>query len=210
MSKTASTPAATPAALSQPFVGVHLRYNRTATGRRTVIAARGIARYVAYGRPSLQETAARGQWEGPDGRPHEHESVLAWIQNQASHRRYTVHAVLSTPQADLPAAAYREALDQGAQSDDYRLMVHGDSDYSHAHVLFFWDKRLDKERFLEWQTNVRAVLAQREWEQLNGHSLATQTDLNQSAVEIADDAALSNQAAANLDLAYSGGGYDYP
>jgi hypothetical protein len=41
-------------------------------------------------------------------------------------------------------------------------MVHEDTRYSHAHALFFWDKRMEKEQFLQWQAEVKAVLVERE------------------------------------------------
>jgi hypothetical protein len=49
-------------------------------------------------------------------------------------------------------------------------MMHQDTQHCHAHVLFFRDKRLDKETFLSWQTDVRAELARQEQQQLNDQS----------------------------------------
>jgi hypothetical protein len=47
-------------------------------------------------------------------------------------------------------------------------VVHNDTAYSHAHVLFFRDKHIEKEQYLRWQAQVRQALAAREQQRLAG------------------------------------------
>ena len=68
-------------------------------------------------------------------------------------------------------------MQQGGEVSDWRLMTHHDTDYRHAHVLFFRDKRLDKETFLSWQTEVRAELARLEQQRLVDRSLQQEMGL---------------------------------
>lgn len=149
-----------PDRLPIPFVGVRRHENRTPTGRRTSAPARRAALYFAYGRDkeAQVEGRQRGEWLGPDGRSHSHETVLAWTKQEALRHRYTFEAILSTPYGELTAAAFCRAMQQGREIGDWRLMMHCDTAYRHAHVLFFRDQRLDKETLLAWQAEVRAEL----------------------------------------------------
>ena len=38
------------------------------------------------------------------------------------------------------------------------MIVHNDTDYSHAHVLFFRDQRLPRDQFAQWQAQVQQEL----------------------------------------------------
>jgi hypothetical protein len=159
---------------SRSFVGVQLQTNRTPTGRPSIVAVRQAAHYVAYGqRWPHKGVELRGEWVGDDGQRYSHEAVLAWGQDEARAHRHTVHAVLSVPRVRLAADDYRLALAADETiSAPYRLMVHEDTRYSHAHALFFWDKRMEKEQFLQWQAEVKAVLAERETAQIAAQELA--------------------------------------
>lgn len=152
-----------------PFIGLRLHENRTPTGRRTSTPAKHAALYFAYGRDrqAQQEEKQRGQWLGPDGRSHSHEAVMAWAKEAALNHRYTFEALLSVQQGELTPAQFCQAMGQGQEIGDWRLVSHEDTDYRHAHVLFFRDKRLDKITFLAWQTAVRQELSRLEQQQLS-------------------------------------------
>lgn len=149
-----------PEARPLPFIGVRQQENRTPSGRRTSAPARRAAQYVAYGRDqeARVEKRQRGVWLGPDSRAHTHTDVLAWVKEEAMNHRYTFTAVLSAPRGDLTAESFNHAMQQGREVADWRLMLHRDTAYRHAHLLFFRDQRLDKETFLTWQADVRAAL----------------------------------------------------
>jgi hypothetical protein len=172
-----------------PFIGLRLHENRTPTGRRTSTPAKHAALYFAYGsdRQAQQEEKQRGQWLGPDGRSHSHKAVMAWAKEAALNHRYTFEALLSVQQGELTPAQFCQAMGQGQEIGDWRLVSHEDTDYRHAHVLFFRDKRLDKKTFLAWQTAVRQELSRLEQQQL---SLPRTQDLEKEVqLEIALDAA---------------------
>jgi hypothetical protein len=151
-----------------PFIGVRMHENRTPTGRRTSTPARHTALYFAYGRgrQAQMEEKQRGQWLGPDGRPHTHEAVMAWVKEAALTNRYTFEALLSVQQGALTPAQFCQAMSQSGEIGDWRLVMHQDTRHRHAHVLFFRDSRLDKSSFLAWQTAVRQELARLEQQQL--------------------------------------------
>jgi hypothetical protein len=135
--------------------------NRTPTGRRSSTIARHKVNYLAYGRhrEAQQQKEQRGEWVGPDGKAQSHEAVLAWAREAAMAHRYTFQAVLSVPEGELTAAAFVQAMGQGQEIEQWRLIVHQDTAHCHAHVLFFGDRRMEKGRFLAWQTAVREELA---------------------------------------------------
>jgi hypothetical protein len=153
---------------SDPFIGVQLHENRTPTGRRTSTPAKRAALYFAYGRyPQAQQAEKqRGEWLGPDGRVQTHEAVMTWAKQEALRHRYTCQALLSVPQGDVDPEQFCQAMGQGDEISDWRLMAHQDTSHRHAHVLFFRDKRLDKKTFLAWQTAVRQELSRLEQQQL--------------------------------------------
>jgi hypothetical protein len=147
---------------------VRFHENRTPTGRRTGTPAKQAALYFAYGRDKQARLEAnqRGQWLGPDGRVQNHEKVMSWARQEALRHRYTFEAVLSVQQGELTPEAFCQALAQGGEISDWRLMAHHDTEYNHAHVLFFRDERFEKETFLSWQSEIRAELSKLEQEQL--------------------------------------------
>lgn len=151
-----------------PFIGVRLHENRTPTGRRTSTPAKHAVLYFAYGRERQNqlEEKQRGEWLGPDGRVHTHAAVMAWAKEAALNHRYTFEALLCVQQGELTPEQFCQAMGQSREIGDWRLVSHQDTDYRHAHVLFFGDKRLDKTTFLAWQTAVRQELARLEQQQL--------------------------------------------
>lgn len=152
-----------------PFIGVRVHENRTPTGRRTSTPAKHAALYFAYGRArkAQQEEKQRGEWLGPDSRPHTHEAVMTWAKEAALSHRYTFEALLSVQQGALTPEQFCQAMSQNSEIGDWRLVSHQDTNYRHAHVLFFRDKRLDKKTFLAWQTAVRQELSRLEQQQLS-------------------------------------------
>lgn len=165
-----------------PFIGVRVHGNRTAVGRRSSTAARRAARYFAYGRErrlgqAMDREAQRGEWYGPDGKKRSHEEVMGWIRKEALQHKYTFETILSVQEGALTAADFTGAMRQGGEVESWRLMVHEDTDYRHAHVLFFGDKRLAKEAFLNWQQRVREELSRLEERQLDGQAWQQETDV---------------------------------
>ena len=100
----------------------------------------------------------RGEWLSPDGREQTHDEVMAWLREESFRNRYTFEALLSVRDGDLTGEAFCKAMGQGEAVSDWRLMMHNDTNNSHAHVLFFGDKRIEKKAFLAWQAEVRAEL----------------------------------------------------
>lgn len=155
-----------------PIVRVQGVRNRTQTGKRTSKPAQKAAIYFAFGREARTQATQtqehqRGQWLGPGGELYSHEAAFIWSQEEAINHEYTFQALLSVPQGRLTPQDYGEALDQAGILQDWRLIVHNDTSYSHAHVLFFRDKRIEKEQYLRWQADVRQALATSEQQRLS-------------------------------------------
>lgn len=154
-----------------PFINVRTQENRTPTGRRTSTPAKRAALYYAFGRDQSRDSKAqqagrqRGEWLGPDGRVHSQEEVMAWIKANALAQRYTFQGLLSVPEGELTAAEFGQALQKGGQTAEWRLIAHNDTQHRHAHVLWFGDRRMDKQTFLVWQRDVRAELVRLEQQQ---------------------------------------------
>ena len=153
-----------------PIVRVQGVRNRSPRGKRSSKPARNAANYFAYGREFRTQTEGvqkqRGQWLGPGDQPYSHEAALAWAQEAAKNHEYTFQALLSVPQGRLTAQDYGQALEQAGVLPDWRLVVHNDTAYSHAHVLFFRDSRIEKEQYLRWLAEVRQALAISEQQRL--------------------------------------------
>lgn len=182
-----------------PFIGVQMHENRTATGRRSSTPAKNAALYFAYGREQQNqlEGKQRGEWWGPDGRTHEHETVMAWAKQEALHHHYTFQAILSVPQAELNPEQFCQAMAQSQEIAEWRLMMHQDTKHRHAHVLFFRDKRLDKKSFLAWQTAVRQELSRLEQQQLSSLNTPIQEEIAQQELAL-DDATQRIRQEVNL------------
>ncbi len=142
-----------------PVVRLNHSRNRTPTGKRTVTLARKAAVYFAFGQqPKQTEGKQRGEWLGPGNEKHKHEEVLAWARRQARQHEHTFQALLSVPQARLSGGDYTRALEAAGQIEAWRMVVHNDTNYSHAHVLFFRNQRLPRVQFDRWQAKVQREL----------------------------------------------------
>lgn len=168
-----------------PFINVRTQENRTPTGRRTSTPAKRAALYYAYGnqrnvgdKEAQLEGRQRGEWLGPDGRIHTQEEVMAWVKAKAMEHRYTFQGILSVPEGELTAAEFGQAMQKGDQTEDWRLIAHDDTKNRHAHVLWFGDKRMNKQAFLSWQTDVRAELVRLEQQQTNDRAAQQEMELD--------------------------------
>lgn len=190
-----------------PFVRITYTSNRTPTGRRTATPARKAARYFAFAndREAEQSAEQRGRWYGPDGRTHDHEAVLSWIAAQAREHAYTFQALLSAPEGRLRAEEFSRAMQEGKYIADWRLLAHDDTAYSHAHVLFFRNSRLDKESFADWRERVRRELARQGLAALETASVqAGERSVVARQAESSHEANREN----DLDLDAGGGGLE--
>lgn len=138
--------------------------NRTKTGRVSTTVTRKIANYLALGRgrpAQQQQRQPRGVWLDQDDKTRSHEEVIAWVQNEGKAQRYTHQLILSVKDEWLTPEAYNKALAAGgAFFDQWHLMAHTDTAYSHAHVIAFGDNkiRFKSEAFRSWWLTVREAL----------------------------------------------------
>ena len=89
----------------------------------------------------------------------------------------------------------------GSQAQDWRMVVHDDTAYSHAHVLFFGDRRVEKERYLAWRERIQEELAALEERRLEGQALAQESAQEDTPFGARDSAHL-NRAEMAPDATY--------
>ena len=138
--------------------------NRTPTGRQSATATRKLVNYLAYGRgrPAVQaQREPRGQWLDQAGRVLPHEQVLDWVNDEGKAQRFTHQFILSVKHAQLAEAAYGRVLSlDNPYFQEWRLLVHSDTRYPHAHVVTFAEQeiRIKSPQFQAWALAVRQEL----------------------------------------------------
>jgi hypothetical protein len=128
--------------------------NQTPTGRASATVAKRLANAFAYG-PGAQseDRPQRGDWYGPDGEPVTHQAVLDWVAREGKRKAFTYQFILSVKYVHLSSAEYCQAMHAGGGLfPEWRLIVHRDTDYSHAHALAFGDEeiRIKGRAFRDW------------------------------------------------------------
>lgn len=138
--------------------------NRTPTGRQSATATRKLVNYLSYGRgrPAIQaQREPRGQWRDQADRVLTHEQVLAWVVDEGKGQRFTHQFILSVKYAQLAESAYRQVLSlDNPYFQEWRLLVHHDARYPHAHVVTFGESeiRIKSPQFQAWALAVRQEL----------------------------------------------------
>lgn len=140
--------------------------NRTPTGRRSATGARKLAMYLGYGRgrhAEQEQRAQRGQWLDQKGEIRSQQEVIEWVNEQGKENLYTHQFILSVKEGQLPSEAFNRAMSAGGGLfQEWRLISHNDSHYSHAHAISFGQKEIlvKSEEFKEWWREVRQALEQ--------------------------------------------------
>jgi hypothetical protein len=138
--------------------------NRTPTGRQSATATRKLVNYLSYGRgrPAIQaQREPRGQWLDQTGRVLTHEQVLAWVVDEGKGQQFTHQFILSVKYAQLAESAYGQVLSlDNPYFQEWRLLVHHDARYPHAHVVTFGESeiRIKSPQFQAWALSVRQEL----------------------------------------------------
>jgi hypothetical protein len=144
------------------IVRMEIIRNQTPTGRASATVAKRLANAFAYG-PGAQkeERAQQGDWYGPAGEPVTHQAVLDWVAREGKTKAFTYQFILSIKYVHLSPAEYGQAMHAGgALFPEWCLIVHRDTDYSHAHALAFGDEeiRIKSRAFRDWWQRTRAEL----------------------------------------------------
>jgi hypothetical protein len=122
--------------------------------------------YLGYGRGRQAEQELRpqrGQWLDQKGQVCSHEEVMEWV-NQAARENLVTHQfILSVKELQLSPEAFNRAMAAGSELfQEWRLIGHNDSRFSHAHALAFGQRevQLKSEAFRAWWQEVRQALEQ--------------------------------------------------
>jgi hypothetical protein len=163
--------------------------NRTPTGRRSATGARKLAMYLGYGRgrqAEQEQRAQRGQWLDQKGEIRSHQEVIEWVNEQGKENLYTHQFILSVKEAQLPSEAFNRAMSAGGGLfQEWRLISHNDSRYSHAHAISFGQKEIlvKSGEFKEWWQGVRQALEQEQNQALQQERQLQQEQKQEQKVE---------------------------
>jgi hypothetical protein len=159
----------------------------------------------------------RGQWLDQDGTALSHEQVLNWVAAEGKAQRFTHQFILSVKHAQLAEAAYSRVLAEGnPYFKEWRLLVHSDTRYPHAHAVTFGEReiRIKSAQFQSWALAVRQELEREQQAVLQQQLEAeAQLGLEQQQQQVAEELALeapqtpqtSRQQESELDLEWEVG-----
>lgn len=172
--------------------------NRSAKGNPAYGRLKGLMNYLAYGRyvdqptfalrsgdepaQAIQPTAEpqqRGHWLDHNGAATSHSDALHWAKEkvQAHGYGYTYQLLLSTRHGGLLPQDFNHVLDQGSDLSgvqEWRLMLHADTDNQHAHVILLRQEKLSKAQYTAWQQKMQAELEQLQAERHQERQLETE------------------------------------
>lgn len=189
----------------------NVRYDKTRTkkGNVTRSAVQKAVYYAMYGHPapftfdrlragdklraSNPDQLPRGEWYSPAG-AEKHGHVVNWAEGSAVNHPYCYRLVLSLKEGDLRPEDFAAALQKDSQNlfPDFRLVVHQDTEHTHAHVLAFRDKTLSKQQFFQWKQEVGSCLVELEQLRLQ--------EVEQARTKQAEREALLKQKQRQADL----------
>ena len=144
----------------------NVRYDKTRTKKGNVSrsAVQKAVYYAMYGLPQHNpDQLPRGEWYSSAG-AEKHGHVVNWAEGSAVNHPYCYRLVLSLKEGDLRPEDFAAALQKDSQNlfPDFRLVVHQDTEHTHAHVLAFRDKTLSKQQFFQWKQEVGSCLVELE------------------------------------------------
>jgi hypothetical protein len=143
-----------------------VRYDKTRTKKGNVSrsAVKKAVYYAMFGHPEHNpDQLPRGEWFSSAG-VEKHGHVLNWAEGSAVNHPYCYRLVLSLKEGQMRPEDFVTALQQDSQGlfQDFRLVVHEDTQHTHAHVLAFRDKTLSKQEFYQWKKEVGSCLVELE------------------------------------------------
>ncbi|MCB0037088.1 MAG: hypothetical protein KDE51_23820 [Anaerolineales bacterium] len=149
---------------------VHARYihNRSQkTGRPVTRGLKRLLYYNVYGNQENNPSGRpRGQIYDQDGREVGYARYKAWALQQSEAHKYSYRIIISPKGHLLADEDFVMALAAAAVTtnlaNEFQLIVHRDTDHTHAHLLFFTDKTIGKGDLEQWKTALRQELMTRE------------------------------------------------
>jgi len=146
---------------------VRANYIRRGSDPRT--AAKKAGKAAKYYTEREGPDIAQRRWYAGDGRNGAFADFRKEISAQARAHPYIYRLVLSTKEADIGPAGYKEVL--GNRFTQYYFIEHHNTDFPHAHVLGYTATRLSKAELTEIRGRVmeQEQMRARTQEQARGH-----------------------------------------
>ena len=161
---------------------VNLRYykNETKAKQPTSTLVKKSVYYYGYGTDitlpdgtTVYPEEQRGDWYSSRGEE-TYGDVVTWASGNALNHKYTYTMVLSLRDGQMEPEDFVRAMEQAAGNyfEDYRLIVHYDTEHDHAHVMAFRDKILRRDDFNAFRLTMRNSLAELEQERIQEREAA--------------------------------------
>lgn len=150
-----------------PIINAKYQKNRSKTGRPSGAKAKQAMAYYEYGSSNDNpERQSRGQWVNSRGEAELYGNVVDWAVSAAKEKTYTYQLMLSSRDVKIEPQAFVKAMNAGAEKtgefSDFHLIVHDDTNHTHAHVVGFRSKVMSKKELATWKEAVSESLTESE------------------------------------------------
>ena len=139
----------------------YIRHTSKKSGRKVTAGVKKVIYYNAYGNKEINpEMRLRGPIYDQEGKPVSYKAYRDWGVGRIAESNYTYRVIVSPKghlleDEDFVSSVAGSLNEMPLVNDDFRLVVHRDTDHAHAHVLFQTDKTLSKKELETWKRDLR-------------------------------------------------------
>jgi len=138
----------------------YIRHTSKKTGRKVTAGVKKVIYYNAYGNKLINpEVRQRGPIYDERGKQVSYKAYKEWGVGRIADSKYTYRVIVS-PKGHLLedkdfVDSVASSLDEMEFGQEFRLVVHRDTDHAHAHVMFQTEKTINKGTLEAWKTGLR-------------------------------------------------------
>ena len=146
---------------SYGYVQARYIHNRSKkTGKRVTADVKRVMFYNAYGNKQLNpEMTLRGKIYNERGQNVTYQNYKTWGLERTRDYAYTYRVIISPKGHLLGDLDFVEAVGTAFKEqqfgDEFRLLIHRDTENSHAHLLFQADKTMSRRELETWKSELR-------------------------------------------------------
>ena len=143
------------------YVQARYIHNRSKkTGKRVTADVKRVMFYNAYGNKQLNpEMTLRGKIYNEQGQKVTYQNYKGWGLERSRDYDYTYRVIISPKGHLLGDLDFVEAVGTAFKDqqfgDEFRLLIHRDTENSHAHLLFQADKTMSRRELETWKSELR-------------------------------------------------------
>lgn len=145
----------------------YIRNTSRKTGKPVTANVQRLVYYNVYGnRGNNPEMQPRGQIYDQDGGVQKYGEYKSWALGQAQNQPYTYRVIISPKGKILTdddfIQSIRSAGKETGVGSDFRVVIHRDTEHTHAHLLFQTNKTLKKKELENWKVQLRISMIEHE------------------------------------------------